>query len=361
VISWLALINAGALAPSPRKRPRGLENPGPSLAQIFEVSRQEKSSLARWLFRLRPEEAIALLFIVPTAVLTISANRQATQYGLLGARFPGGLVRIAVAVVLLAGLALALRLRPGSRVVRGVREVLPFLTCILIYTNLHDTIGLVNPHDVHHHLIAIDQWMFGVQPCVWAERLITPLRTEVMQFFYVSFAWIAPSTALVLLMQGRVREFRAALMGVLVCFYLGYVLYVAFPAAPPRLVLAHEFTKNLRGYPMFTSMSDSAFALLPLDSRAAFPSLHAGASSTALLFAWRFERRWFAVLLPFSIGLWLSTIYLRHHYVVDLLAGFVLAPIAVWLAPRLDAAWARRQRALGVEPAVGAPLAPEVP
>ena len=75
-------------------------------------------------------------------------------------------------------LALALRLWPRSRLVEGVREVLPFLTCILIYTNLHDTIGFVNPHDVHHWLVALDAMIFGVQPCVWAERFITPARTE---------------------------------------------------------------------------------------------------------------------------------------------------------------------------------------
>jgi membrane-associated phospholipid phosphatase len=309
--------------------------------------------VSRFLFRLRPEEAIALAFILPTAWLTIHANRAAQQYGLLGARYPGGLVRIAVAAVLLAALGLALRLWPRSPAVRGVREVLPFLTCILIYTNLHDTIGLVNPHDIHDWLIKADDLLFGVQPCVWAERFITPLRTEVMQFFYVSFAWIAPATSIVLLAQRRLKDFRAATMGVLVCFYMGYVLYVAFPAAPPRLVLAHQFTKNLRGYPVFSSLSQSAFELLPVDSRAAFPSLHAGASITALAFAWRFERRLFWVLLPFAVGLWVSTVYLRHHYVVDLLAGFLLAPLAVLLAPRLDAWWARRQRALGYKPALG--------
>lgn len=310
--------------------------------------------MIRALFRLRPEEAIALAFIVPTAWLTIAANRYATQYGFLGARYPGGLVRIGVAAAFLALLGLALRLWPRSPAVRGLREVLPFLTCILIYTNLHDTIGLVNSHDVHHALIAIDDWMFGVQPCVWAERFITPGRTEVMQFFYVSFAWIAPSTALVLLARKRLHDFRAATMGVLVCFYIGYVLYVVFPAAPPRLVLAHEFTRNLRGYPVFSSLSASAFELLPLDSRAAFPSLHAGASLTALIFAWRLARPWFWILLPFCLGLWVSTVYLRHHYVVDLLAGFLLAPVAVWLAPRIDGAWARKQRSLGYEPALGA-------
>ena len=65
--------------------------------------------------------------------------------------------------------------------------------------------------------------------------------------------------------------------------------------------------------------------------------------------------RWFWVLLPFVLGLWASTIYLRHHYFVDLVAGWLLAPVAVWLAPRVDGWWARRQRALGYEPARGAP------
>jgi membrane-associated phospholipid phosphatase len=232
----------------------------------------------------------------------------------------------------------------------------PLLACFLIYTNLHDTIGFVNPHDVHERLVAADRAIFGVQPCVWAERFITPGRTELMQFLYLSFFWIAPSTSLLLLLQRRWTEFRAATVGTLTCFFIGYGLYVVFPAAPPRLVLAREFTKNLRGYPVgFSSLSAEAFSLLPVDSRAAFPSLHTAASLVALVFAWRYARRWFWALLPFVVGLWASTIYLRHHYFVDLVAGWVVAAAALWLAPRLDAWWARRQRALGYETARGAP------
>jgi membrane-associated phospholipid phosphatase len=313
-------------------------------------------ALPRLLFRLRPEEAIALAFLLPTTYLTIAAALYAREAGVLGARYPGGVVRLGVAAAALALLALLLKLRPRSEVVRGLREVVPFLACILIYTNLHDTIGFVNPHDVHHWLTAFDRMIFGVQPCVWAEQFITPGRTEVMQFFYLNFFWIGPSTALILLAQGRWPEFRTALMGVLVCFYLGYALYVVFPAAPPRLVLVYEFRKNLRGYPhLFSSLSAQAFSLLPVDSRAAFPSLHAAVSTVALVYAWRYLRGWFWGLLPFVLGLWVSTIYLRHHYAVDLLAGWLLAPVAVWLGPRLDGWWARRQGALGFPAARGAP------
>jgi len=312
-------------------------------------------SLARAVFRLRVEEAIALVFLLPTTYLTLAANEYARAAGVLGDRHPGGLARLGVAVTCIVVLAAALWLRPHSRVVQGLRDVLPFLTCILIYTNLHDTIGFVNPRDIHHVLAALDRTIFGVVPAVWAERFISPALTEVMQFFYVNFAWIAPSTSLVLLAQRRWREFRVATLGVIVCFYLGYLLYVLFPAAPPRLVLIYDFKRSLQGYPhLFSNLSARAFALLPVDSRAAFPSLHAAVSLLALVYAWRYVRPWFWVLLPFALGLWLSTVYLRHHYVVDLFAGWMLAPVAAWVAPRMDAWWAARHRSLGYETARGA-------
>jgi membrane-associated phospholipid phosphatase len=323
-----------------------------------EVRPQALASPRWWqpILRLRLEEVVALAFLLPTTYLTLAAYVYAREAGVIGARYPGGVLRLAVAATLLGALFAARRLRPGLPGVGVVREIVPFLVCLLIYTNLHDTIGFVNPHDVHFRLVAIDQWIFGVQPCVWAERFITPARTEMMTFLYMNFFWIAPSTALVLLARRRWPEFRAATMGVLTCFYLGYVLYVVFPAAPPRLILLPHFTKNLYGYPhFFGKLSAEAFSLLPVDSRAAFPSLHAAVSAVALIYAWRHVRPWFWMLLPFALGLWASTIYLRHHYAIDLIAGFALAPAAVWLAPRIDGWWARKQRDLGYPTARGAP------
>jgi membrane-associated phospholipid phosphatase len=176
-----------------------------------------------------------------------------------------------------------------------------------------------------------------------------------MQFFYANFFWLAPSTSLILLAQRRFAAFRASTLAIMTCFYLGYGLYVLLPAAPPRLVLVHEYTRNLYGYPQFFSrLNAEAFSLLPVDSRAAFPSLHTAVSLVMLAGAWRYLRLWFLAALPLCLGLWVSTIYLRHHFAVDLIAGAALAPVAVFLAPRIDRWWSGRQRALGFEPARGA-------
>jgi membrane-associated phospholipid phosphatase len=308
--------------------------------RVASPPRSRRPTALRLLFALRVEEALALAFLVPSAYLTLLANRYAAEQGFLTPRYPGGVARLLVALGLLASLGLCQRLWPDSVWARGLRECLPFVVCLLIYTNLHDTIGFVNPHEVHSVLDKLDRAIFGVEPCLWAERFISPPRTEVMTFLYGNFFWIAPAVPLALLVRRRWREFRTATLGIVTCFYLGYALYVILPAAPPRLYLARLFRVNLRGYPNFLfSLSERAFALLPADSRAAFPSLHAAVSLLALVYAWRHLRGAFWLLLPFVLGLWVSTIYLRHHYFVDLAAGWLLAPVALWLAPKLDRWW----------------------
>ncbi len=295
---------------------------------------------------MRPEEALAVLFLLPTTWLTGVAHYFAPVSGAIGPRFAGGVLRIAVAMACATILYLTARRRPepGSPLFM-VREMLPFLLCILIYTNLHDTIGFINPNDIHQSLLGLDIWLFGVEPCLWAEQFYSRERTEIFQLFYLSFVLIAPAVPLVLLAQKRFEDFRRAALSITLCFYLGYVLYLILPAAPPRIALAGEFRKNLGGDPFFASMAaERALSLLPTDSRAAFPSLHAAVSLLALGLAWRFARTLLFALVPLVLGLWVSTIYLRHHFVVDLLAGFALAPAAYALSPRLDAWWSDQRR-----------------
>ena len=40
------------------------------------------------------------------------------------------------------------------------------------------------------------------------------------------------------------------------------------------------------------------------------------------------------LLLP-CVGLWISTVYLRYHYFVDLAAGLVVALLALWITYRM--------------------------
>ncbi len=295
--------------------------------------------LKKIIFKLRIEEFIAILFFLPMTYFTFKAYFFFSSQGHIPNHIKGDLQRFVITIIVAIIFIYIIRKKPGWKV---IRDGLPFGFCIAIYSNLHDTIHFVNPHDIHDYLIKIDQFLFGVQPSVWAEKFIHPVATDIATFFYVLFFLWAPLLALLLYLKGDRIKFRYTMVGVILAFYIGYFGYVLFPAAPPRLVLASLFTKTLHGLPFLDELRDSIL-VLPSSNRGAFPSLHAAATLVALFFAWKYLRWYFWFVLPFTIGLILSTIYLRHHYVIDLIAGWGLAHLTVWLGPKLENFWSRQQ------------------
>lgn len=302
-------------------------------------SKDRRSGWFAWIFRLRIEEFIALVFFFPMLYFTFKAYTFFNSRGDVPNVFVGDVQRVFGVVVAVIITLLIIKYRPNWTF---LRDSLPFAYCVAIYTNLHDTIHFANPNDIHQHLIAIDQWIFGAQPCVWAEQFIHPVLTEIFSFCYMVFFAFAPAVALTLYIQKRKTEFRAAMVSVILCFYTGYLLYILFPAVPPRITLQHLFTVNFNGTPL----ADTAIAMinvLPRESRAAFPSLHSAVTLLSLMLAYKYVRWLFWALLPFCTGLLLSTVYLRHHYVIDLIAGFILGILAFIYGPRIDAWWNSRK------------------
>lgn len=315
--------------------------------------------ILRAIIGLRPEEIPPLLFFVPSAWFTTKAYLTVLELeGRVRPRYLHGIYRLAITALVMAIFFWIVHKKPHWKHVGWIRDVAPFAFCISVYTNLHDTIHFVNPHDVHDQLIAIDQWMFGLQPTVWIEKYYTPFWTDFFSLAYMNYFFITIALTVWLLVEGRREDMRTALFGTVLCFYFGYILYVVFPAAPPRLVLAGQWTKPLVGS-WFTQAQQKLVEISPTSSRGAFPSLHCAITFVTLLYAWRLKRVLFWIILVPGISLVIATVYLRHHYVVDIYAGFALATFVYWFSPRMSAAWHRLQERWGVaetpeEPAAAA-------
>jgi membrane-associated phospholipid phosphatase len=308
-----------------------------------ESPRTISETVKEIIFSFRPEEFIALVAFFPMTYLTFKAYFFFKGQGHVPKLFVGDMQRLGVVVIIIIIAYIISRYRVDNPIWSFFRDVLPFSYCLAIYTNLHDTVHFANPHDIHHALIAIDQWLFGVQPSVWAQRFIHPWLTEIFSFCYMIFFLFAPLVAAVLLFQKRRKEFRETLVTVILCFYAGYLLYIIFPAAPPRIVLKHLYTIGFNGT-LLADMTSKMFSVLPQDARCAFPSLHAAVTLLSLMFAWKYTRTTFWIMLPFCLGLFLATIYLRHHYVIDLIAGWTLAIPAFIFIPKFDRWWQRGMR-----------------
>ena len=100
-----------------------------------------QSWILRKISELRLEEFIAYFFFIPCLAITLRANFHfwLEGYG-LGRKIIGGLWRIAIVAILIPLIPYLSKHSNKSRFHSVMRNAIPFVTALAIYTNLHDTI-----------------------------------------------------------------------------------------------------------------------------------------------------------------------------------------------------------------------------
>jgi membrane-associated phospholipid phosphatase len=187
-------------------------------------------------------------------------------------------------------------------------------------------------------LIAWDQKLFGVQASVALQPFISPPLTGWMSFAYFFHLLNIPIIACFIYLRRPRRYFREMMCGVLVICFLGILGYLAVPAIGPLYTLRDQYTVPL-SEPLAIFNRQVDFMDFARIRRDVFPSLHVGISFLVWLYAYRSSRRLFWILSPLILSLWISTVYLRYHYLVDVLAGLALAPLSFWLTRWLFESW----------------------
>jgi membrane-associated phospholipid phosphatase len=223
---------------------------------------------------------------------------------------------------------------PTTLVARFVRGWYPVALTPLTYKELSYVIPLIHPHDVDATLAAIDHRFLSVYPTVWLERITWPPLTEILQFSYSTYYFLPVILGAVLWRKGWFDEFNFLVFVVMLGFFVSYLGYIAVPAIGPRFLpeILEAQTKPLTGVWLFRpirAMLDSAEGI----TRDCFPSGHTELTLLVLYCARAFHRKTFLWLLPFGIGIVVSTVYLRYHYVIDVVAG-ALCALAIALIAR---------------------------
>lgn len=236
-----------------------------------------------------------------------------------------------------------------------LRDWLPFLLVTFIYENLHDLSKHFYGVDIAGTLMKWDIAIFGVEPTLWAQKLYSPLFTDYMAFAYALY-FIFPLVIMFFLSQEeRHFEFRKIGLTLTFTFIMGFIGYVVWPTSPPRYFITDMFTNpvTLHG-PILYDRLQAAWDGLSVIPCGAFPSLHVGISSVALIYAWKFRNFsklykviWW-VYLPLVISLWFSTIYLRHHWVIDIFAGWAVAYTGYFLSEHVLSGWRRLRTKYGL-------------
>ncbi|MFB3904516.1 MAG: phosphatase PAP2 family protein [Acidobacteriota bacterium] len=188
-------------------------------------------------------------------------------------------------------------------------------------------------------LLEADRWLFCVDPTRWLARYAHPLVTEVLQLAYACFYFLFLLVAWDLLRSGKRLQFDAFSFGVAYGFGLSYLAHWLLPSVGPRFVL-HSFSgldAELPGLfltPCLRAFVNWGGSIVPgTDDRVAmtqaFPDVflsgHAMMTLALMFWSFRFSSRLRWPVLVTGSLLIASTVYLRYHYVIDVLAGGGLA------------------------------------
>jgi membrane-associated phospholipid phosphatase len=307
------------------------------------------TSNPRLVVRLRLEDVVALVFFLLNLLLRIVFR------GLKSGNFsPADVLIIIPAVTLLLAKEMVHYFVAGSQPQAGkdespwafarpfweiLRDWFPFLVILLMYYTLWgDATLLMVTTDRDQALIAIDQRLFGFQASVALQRFISPGLTTWMSLSYFYHLINIPLIALfIYLWRGR-RNFREMMCGIMVVSFFGLMGYLLVPAIGPLYTLRNQYTVPLQqSIPLLNREVDFMdFARIRRD---VFPSLHVAISFVAWLYAYRNSKKLFWIISPLMISLWISTVYLRYHYLIDVVAGLILAPLCFLLSNWLFRAW----------------------
>jgi len=182
-------------------------------------------------------------------------------------------------------------------------------------------------------LLEWDRALVGETPAVAWEGWLCPWAEDLAMAGYLFFFYYLIAGPGYYCLRD-VRLFRKCIVGLFTLYGLAFMSYTVLPAGGPHIWM--RFQTPLHG-PWLLD-----WALKPVNEGSnrvdAFPSVHVAASIYLLLFDWGHRRRrfwWF--LLP-CLLLWFSSLYLRFHYFVDVLAGAVVALAGWWMAEEYEAA-----------------------
>jgi membrane-associated phospholipid phosphatase len=196
-------------------------------------------------------------------------------------------------------------------------------------------------YDFDDVLIVIDKWMFGTNPTQWLQKISSPFLTEILQLAYTSYYFLFLLLGIELFRRESKNDFHYTVFCIVYGFFLSYIGYFLVPAVGPRFTL-HNFSQLDTELPgMFLTNfcreiinageSIPANISNPIDvvQRDVFPSGHTQLTLIVMFLANKFciKTRW--IIFIAGTLLVFSTVYLRYHYAVDVLAGIIFMLLTI--------------------------------
>lgn len=209
-----------------------------------------------------------------------------------------------------------------------LQNILVFALMTFLYKETAMLNTLIFPK-IDEFLSNLDQNIFKFQPSIeFSKHFNSLFFSELFYFGYFCY-YLLPLVVFGILykfLPQKIEEFGFILI---TSFLLYYFIFIIIPAEGPQFYF--PFPDN---YIEAQGIFGNAIKLIQKNGEAptaAFPSSHVGISWIVIFWLYQNLRKSVKYFLPFVILLMFSTVYIKAHYFVDVVAGFLTAPIVFFL------------------------------
>ena len=206
------------------------------------------------------------------------------------------------------------------------------ITIYALMTFLYKETAMLNTlifPKIDEFLSNLDQNIFKFQPSIeFSKHFNSLFFSELFYFGYFCY-YLLPLVVLGILykfLPQKIEEFGFILI---TSFLLYYFIFIIIPAEGPQFYFTFP-DNHIEAQGIF----GNAIKLIQKNGEAptaAFPSSHVGISWIIIFWLYQNFRKSVKYFLPFVILLMFSTVYIKAHYFVDVVAGFLTAPIVFFL------------------------------
>jgi hypothetical protein len=227
-------------------------------------------------------------------------------------------------------------------------------TLLSSFFQLREILPAVSPWTDDARIYAFDLQVFGFEPSVVFDQYVRPETTEWFAFFYFLYFLILSVHVLPMVYWQRDTHLLSRFStGLLLIFCSAHVVYMIVPGFGPYWYLNGTFHHELQGGTFWRLVREAVEA--GGAQKDIFPSLHTAVPTYFAIFSFRHRsllplKYWWPVIAFVATQIIIATMFLRWHYLIDVVAGVALATAAA-LFGQLLADWERAKRArLGLQP-----------
>lgn len=205
-----------------------------------------------------------------------------------------------------------------NKLFQFVRNFYPLLMICFFYSET-DYYNNIIWNNFDPFLVKLENIVFGSQLSLqFSQTIHYRWFSELMHFGYFSYYIMILGIPLLYYFK-RLHQFEKTMFIIILSFCFYYLIFIIFPSIGPQFYFPAKQTTVPEGY-LFQKIMHLIIETAETET-GAFPSSHVGLAIIFIILTAKHFKKVLWVLIPATMLLLLSTVYIKAHYGIDIIAG----------------------------------------